>query len=57
MSVWTKEGGESEGSPVMGEIGIEHQQYHPTRKRADFHPVFHHENVWRTNKGGKANDG
>jgi len=57
MRVRAKEGGKSEGSPVTGELGIEQQQHHPVRKRADFHQVSHHESVWGTNKGGKANDG
>ena len=34
MRVW--DAGESEGRPVMGWIGVEQVQHHPTRKRADF---------------------
>lgn len=32
-------------------------QYHPTRKRADFHRVFPDESAWQTDTGGKADDG
>jgi hypothetical protein len=37
MSQWIKDGGESECSAVMVEIGDE--TIAPTRKRADFHQV------------------
>ena len=40
-----EEEGEREGRPVMGRIGVERKQYHPTRKRADFPLVFRHERV------------
>ena len=51
------EDGESECRFVMNRIGVEHKQHDPTRKRADFRLVFHHENVWQTDSGGKADDG
>ena len=31
-----EDAGRSEGQPVMGWIGVEREQHHPTRKRADF---------------------
>ena len=42
MGLRVKDGGESEGCLVMRWIGIVLliQQYHPTRKRADFHRVL-----------------
>ena len=40
-----KEEGESEGQSVIGWIGIAPTQHHPTRKRADFPLVFHHEKI------------
>jgi RNA-directed DNA polymerase len=43
-----KEDGKSESRAVMGRIGVERKQHHPTRKRADFHQVFHHEITWQT---------
>src|SRR5258708_20909040 len=30
---------------------------YPTRKRANFHLVFHDEKVWQTEKGSKADEG
>ena len=38
-----REDGVSESSPVMGEIGVEREQHHPVRKRADFRLVSRHE--------------
>ena len=32
------------------------RQHHPTRKRADFPLVFHHERTWPTDQGDKADD-
>lgn len=37
-----REDGESESSPVMGEIGVARKQHHPARKRADFRLVSRH---------------
>jgi hypothetical protein len=51
-----KDGGKSECCPVMGRIRIEPQQYHPLRKQADFHRVSHHERIWPTDSGGKADN-
>ena len=52
MGLRVREDGESESRSVMGRIGVEEQkksvQHHPTRKRADFHLVFHHEITWQT---------
>ena len=47
MGLRVEDGGESEGQPVMGWIGVEPPvgQHHPTRKRADFHRVARHEKV------------
>jgi hypothetical protein len=36
MEVRVRDAGASEGHPVVGRIGVERQQHHPTRKRADF---------------------
>ena len=35
MGVRVGAAGRSEGHPVVGWIGVEHTQHHPTRKRAD----------------------
>ena len=42
MGLRVEDGGESEGQPVMGWIGVEPpvEQHHPTRKRANFHRVL-----------------
>jgi hypothetical protein len=48
MDVREWEDGKSEGHPVVGWIGVELWQHHPTRKRADVHLVFHHQRVWLT---------
>ena len=46
MELRIEEDGESERSFVMKEIrGCAIRQHHPTRKRADFRLVFHHENA------------
>ena len=45
MGVRVWDAGASEGHPVMGWRGVEHMQYHPTRKRADFPLVSHHEKI------------
>lgn len=47
------ERGRSERSFVMKERGV----MTLTRKRADFHEVFHHERAWQTEEEGKADDG
>ena len=52
MVEWVEERGKSEGRPVMGRIGMRY----PTRKRADFHEVFHHERTGKTTTGGKADE-
>ena len=50
MGVRVEERGKSECRAVMARIGVEQQQHHLTRKRADFHMVFHHEIPRRTSK-------
>ena len=42
MGLRVEDGGESEGQPVTGWIGVEPpvEQHHPTRKRANFHRVL-----------------
>ena len=43
---------------LMGWIGVEpHGRHHPTRKRADVRLVLHHQRVWPTSSGEKADDG
>ena len=62
LRVW--EGGKSE-CPVLvstgqvpscngGDRACADRLHYPTRKRADFHLVAHHERVWQTVEGGKA---
>ena len=41
-----EEDGASECRPVIARIGVAlNEEHHPTRKRADFRLVFHHENT------------
>jgi hypothetical protein len=56
MGLWVEDGGGSEGQTVMGWIGVEpggsavraaKGRQHPTRKRADFCLVAHHEKAWQ----------
>src|SRR6266700_6449743 len=54
MEMWVQEDGKSKRHLVMRWIGDERTHRDPTRKRADFHLVSHHERVWQTTKGGKA---
>jgi hypothetical protein len=54
--VWAEECGKSECQPVMGRIRIERKRQYPMRKQADFHVVFLYKIIYRTFKGGKANE-
>ena len=46
MMLRVEEDGASEGRAVIVRIGVAlHEEYHPTRKRADFRLVFHHESI------------
>jgi hypothetical protein len=46
IEVRVEEDGKSKGCSVMGQIRMAlGSQDHPTRKRADFRLVFHHENA------------
>ena len=55
--MWVQEDGKSKRHLVMRWIGDERTHRDPTRKRADFHLVSHHERIWQITKGGKADDG
>jgi len=54
--MWAEDGGKSECRSVMGRIRIECKRHYPMRKQADFHLVFLYKIVYRTFKGGKANE-
>jgi hypothetical protein len=58
MELRKKDAGESECSPVMGEIGIaslwnSRGQDHPLRKQAEFQLVSYHEKICQKAKGGQ----
>jgi len=54
MGQRVKEEGASECWPVMGRIGVEQEQHHPTRKRADFPLVLAHVNSQPTGVASRA---
>jgi len=46
MVLRVEEDGASEGRAVIVRIGVAlNEEHHPTRKRADFRLVFHHEST------------
>jgi hypothetical protein len=46
IALRVQEDGESEGRSVIGRIGVALiEEHHPTRKRANFRLVFHHESI------------
>jgi hypothetical protein len=46
MVLRVEEDGASEGRAVIARLGVAlSEEHHPTRKRADFRLVFHHESI------------